>query len=54
MHQEINRVDNGKRIADADFTFVLLDSRTGRTMSIEDDLRETLKPLVLEPESQVG
>ncbi|GHA90864.1 acyl-CoA thioesterase [Modicisalibacter luteus] len=54
MHQEINRVDGGKRIADADFTFVLLDSRSGRTMSIEDDLRETLKPLILEPESRPG
>ena len=47
MHQEINRVGDGKRIADADFTFVLLDTRTGRAMSIEDDLRETLKPLIL-------
>lgn len=49
MHQAINRVGDGKRIADADFTFVLLDTKTGRSMSIDDNLRETLEPLVLEP-----
>lgn len=54
MHQAINRVSDGKRIADADFTFVLLDTRTGRSISIEDELRNTLKPLILEPEALSG
>lgn len=49
MHQAINRIGDGKRIADADFTFVLLDTKTGRSMSIDDNLRETLEPLILEP-----
>lgn len=47
MHQAIHRVVDGKRIADADFTFMLLDTRNGRTMAIEENLRETLIPLVL-------
>ena len=47
MHQAIHRVIDGKRIADADFTFMLLDTRSGRTMAIEEKLRETLVPLVL-------
>ena len=47
MHQAIHRVVDGKRIADADFTFMLLDTRSGRTMAIEAKLRETLAPLVL-------
>ncbi|KXS39563.1 MAG: thioesterase III [Halomonadaceae bacterium T82-2] len=49
IHQEINRVADGKRIADADFTFVLLDTHTGRTMAIEGELRDTLTPYVLSP-----
>lgn len=54
MRQLINRVADGKRIADADFTFVLLDTRNGRTMCIEEELRNTLQPLVLEPQAQPG
>ncbi|MGC3872826.1 acyl-CoA thioesterase [Halomonas sp. GXIMD04776] len=48
MHQVINRVSDGKRIADADFTFVVLDTRTGRSIRIEEKLRNVLEPLVLE------
>nr|WP_298409999.1 thioesterase family protein [uncultured Halomonas sp.] len=48
MHQVINRVSDGKLIADADFTFVVLDTRTKRSIRIEDKLRNVLEPLVLE------
>lgn len=48
MHQVINRVADGKRIVDADYTFMLLDTRSGRAMAIESTLRETLEPWVFE------
>jgi len=54
MHQKINRVADGKRIADADFTFMLVDTRSGRTIAIDDTLRATLVPLVLERGAQHG
>ncbi|MBZ9560460.1 MULTISPECIES: thioesterase family protein [Modicisalibacter] len=48
IHQVINRIADGKRIADADFTFVLLDTRSGRAMAIDGELRETLQRHVLD------
>ena len=51
MHQAINRVFDGKRIADADFTFVVLDTHTGRSVRIDEKLRSVLEPLVLDREA---
>ncbi|MDW5376747.1 thioesterase family protein [Halomonas sp. HP20-15] len=54
IHQKINRVGDGKRIADADFTFVLLDTKTGKSLPIDGEVRDTLLPYVLgEPNTAV-
>ncbi|EPC03462.1 hypothetical protein L861_18155 [Litchfieldella anticariensis FP35 = DSM 16096] len=47
MRQVINRVRDGKCIADADLTFVLLDARNNKAIPFEGNLREALEPLVL-------
>ncbi|MHB0774315.1 acyl-CoA thioesterase [Halomonas sp. WWR20] len=52
MHQDIRHAVTGKRIADADFTFLLVDTHTGRAMAIENDLLDKLRPLVVEASPQ--
>lgn len=47
MHQVINRLRDGKCIADAELTFVLLDTRSNTAIAIEDRVRAALGPLVL-------
>ncbi|SEG42279.1 acyl-CoA thioesterase [Billgrantia desiderata] len=47
MYQEIRRIGDGKQIADADLTFVLLDVRAKQAMAIEGDILQALEPLVL-------
>ncbi|MDX1464715.1 MAG: thioesterase family protein [Halomonas sp.] len=47
IHQEIRRVVDGKAVASADLTFVLLDVATGRAVTIEGEVREAMAPLVL-------
>ncbi|OUE44806.1 thioesterase, partial [Billgrantia desiderata SP1] len=47
MYQEIRRIGDGKQIADADLTFVLLDVRAKQAMAIEGEILKALEPLVL-------
>lgn len=47
MYQEIRRIGDGKQIADADLTFVLLDVRAKQAMAIEGEIHQALEPLVL-------
>jgi len=47
IHQEIRRAVDGKAVASADLTFVLLDVATGRAVTIEGEVREAMAPLVL-------
>ncbi len=47
MYQEIRRIGDGKQIADADLTFVLLDVRAKQAMAIEGEILQALEPLVL-------
>src|SRR5690554_5962504 len=47
MYQEIRYVGNGKLVADADLTFVLLDVRAQQSMVIDGEIRQALEPLVL-------
>ena len=51
MYQEIRRIGDGKQIADADLTFVLLDVRAKQAMAIEGEILQALEPLVL-PKAQ--
>lgn len=48
MHQEVRRARDGKTVASADITFVLLDVATNKAVSISGDLYEALVPLVVE------
>ncbi|SFT89861.1 acyl-CoA thioesterase [Halomonas saccharevitans] len=47
IHQEISRVGDGKVVASADITFVLLDVATGRAVTIDGEIREAMAQLVL-------
>ncbi len=47
MHQEVRRARDGKIVASADITFVLLDVATNKAVSIAGELREALAPLVV-------
>ncbi|MEQ6889497.1 thioesterase family protein [Halomonas sp. CS7] len=47
IHQEIGRVSDGKVVASADITFVLLDVATGRAVTIDGEIREAMAQLVL-------
>lgn len=47
MHQEIRQVRDGKTVASADITFVLLDVAANRAMEIGGEIREAMAPLVL-------
>ncbi|MFG6160119.1 acyl-CoA thioesterase [Halomonas sp. 1390] len=47
IHQEIRRVADGKAVASADITFVLLDVATGRAVTIDGEIREAMAQLVL-------
>jgi thioesterase-3 len=51
MYQEIRRIGDGKQIAGADLTFVLLDVRANQSMAIEGEIRQALEPLVLPKET---
>ncbi|MDR5865996.1 acyl-CoA thioesterase [Halomonas koreensis] len=48
MHQEIRRARDGKSVASADLTFVLLDVAANKAVSIDGELREALAPLVVD------
>ena len=50
MLQEIWRVGDGKLVADATLTFVLLDVRTQQALEIGGEIRQALEPLVLPKE----
>ena len=47
MHQEIRQVRDGRTVASADITFVLLDVAANRAMEIGGEIREAMAPLVL-------
>ncbi|WP_016856472.1 acyl-CoA thioesterase [Halomonas smyrnensis] len=47
MRQDIRRARDGKTVASADITFVLLDVATNKAVSISGELREALAPLVV-------
>jgi len=47
MHQEICRVRDGKIVASADITFVLLDVAMNRATEISGEIREAMAELVL-------
>ncbi len=47
MHQDIRRARDGKLVASADVTFVLLEVRANKAVAIEGELREALAPLVV-------
>ncbi|MFG6137231.1 acyl-CoA thioesterase [Halomonas sp. B23F22_10] len=47
MRQEVRRARDGKSVASADITFVLLDVATNKAVSISGELREALAPLVV-------
>lgn len=47
MHQEVRRVRDGKPVASADITFVLLDVATHRAIEIDGEIREAMAALVL-------
>ncbi|APE29529.1 thioesterase [Halomonas aestuarii] len=47
IHQEVCRVADGKVVASADITFVLLDVASGRAVTIDGEIRETMAALVL-------
>ncbi|PMR74893.1 acyl-CoA thioesterase [Billgrantia endophytica] len=47
MHQEIRRIRDGKVVADANLTFVLLDVKANQSLAIEGEYREALAPLVM-------
>lgn len=51
MYQEIRRLGDGKQVADADLTFVLLDVRAQQSMAIAGETRRVLEPLVLPKET---
>ncbi|WP_136246846.1 acyl-CoA thioesterase [Halomonas borealis] len=48
MHQDIRRVRDGKAVASADMTFVLLDVTANKAVAIDGMLREALAPLVVD------
>jgi thioesterase-3 len=48
MHQDIRRVRDGKAVASADMTFVLLDVTANKAVAIDGVLREALAPLVVD------
>lgn len=47
IHQEIRRAADGKTVASADITFVLVDVATGRAVTIDGEIREAMAQLVL-------
>ncbi|MGM0984044.1 MAG: acyl-CoA thioesterase [Pseudomonadota bacterium] len=47
MHQEVCRVRDGKTVASADVTFVLLDVSTNRATEIDGEIRKAMAALVL-------
>ncbi|MGM0692274.1 MAG: acyl-CoA thioesterase [Pseudomonadota bacterium] len=47
MHQEIRQVRDGRTVASADITFVLLDVAANRAMEIGGEIRAAMAPLVL-------
>ncbi|MGM0986175.1 MAG: acyl-CoA thioesterase [Pseudomonadota bacterium] len=47
MHQEIRQVRDGRTVASADITFVLLDVAVNRAMEIGGEIRAAMAPLVL-------
>ncbi|TFH86745.1 acyl-CoA thioesterase [Billgrantia azerbaijanica] len=47
MHQVVRRHSDGRTVADADLTFVLLDVAANRAIAIEGAVRDTLTPLVM-------
>ncbi len=44
IRQEVRRVGDGERIAEAAVTFVIVDVKTGKARPIEGELREALSP----------
>ncbi|MGM0782870.1 MAG: acyl-CoA thioesterase [Pseudomonadota bacterium] len=50
MHQTIRRSRDGKSVAEADLTFVLLDVAANQAVAIEGSIREALLPLVMPAE----
>ncbi|MGM0534765.1 MAG: acyl-CoA thioesterase [Pseudomonadota bacterium] len=47
MHQEIRQLRDGRTVASADITFVLLDVAVNRAMEIGGEIRAAMAPLVL-------
>lgn len=47
MHQVIRHDGDGRIVADADLTFVLLDTAANRAVAIEGEVRQALTPLVM-------
>ncbi|MFG6179188.1 acyl-CoA thioesterase [Halomonas sp. THAF12] len=48
MHQNIRRTRDGKTVASADLTFVLLDVAANKAVTIDGVLREAMAPLVVQ------
>ena len=43
IHQEVYRVDSDQRIADADITFVAIDTQTKQVLPMEGELRRVME-----------
>lgn len=52
IHQDVLDADTGKLVADADVTFVVVDTDTGRSVAIEGEIRERLSGRTAEGKDQ--
>ena len=43
IHQDVVEAETGRPIADADVTFVVVDTRTGKSVALEGEIREHLQ-----------
>lgn len=46
IHQHVKNKKTGKTVVDADVTFVMFNAKTGKTESLEGELKETLEKIL--------